>query len=1240
RLRAGDQQFNQQFKFANNIIKTSKYNLLTFIPVNLFEQFQRIANAYFLILLVLQFIPQISSVSWFTTLFPLVFVLTFTAVKDAYDDVQRHISDRSVNNRKSFVVRNGQLVEEPWSKVVVGDVIRMTNNQFVAADLLLLSSSEPHGIAYIETKELDGETNLKTRAALAETEPIGDRLDAIAAFNGEILCEAPNNKLDKFQGQLQWQQKTSPITNENILLRGCILKNTRWGYGLVIFAGKDSKLMRNSGKTTFKRTSLDRFLNILIIGIVVLLLLLCLICCSLCGVWQWFIGRYFTDFLPWESWVPDPATAGPAASIAIISLLNFFSYIILLNTLVPISLYVSVEVIRFVHSMWINFDIRMYFENGENSVGAQARTTTLNEELGQVQYIFSDKTGTLTRNVMTFNKASINGVSYGDLRDPRGNIVEITERTPTLDFSFNPHFEPTFNFYDQSLLDATTNKIPEVREFWLILSLCHTVMPERGEKGALVYQAQSPDEAALTSAARNFGFVFSSRTPTSITIRENEEEVTYEVLCILDFNNERKRMSVVLRTPDGRIKLYCKGADMMVMARLSPRTSSILRDSTVSHMDEFAAIGLRTLCLAYKDIDEQYFEEWNKRQKEAVLDMVNREKRLDELYEEIESDLILVGATAIEDKLQEGVPETIARLKQAGIRIWVLTGDKTETAINIAYSCNLLSDGMKHTVVIDGTKDEEVVAQLDDMEKLFSEVKNNPIDNSKGPKGTVNVAYIHGDEEAGARQAATEENNNDFGIIEETPSPLAKSSGKVAMVINGDSLGYALKLEQTFLELACECDVVICCRVTPLQKAEVVDLVKKNRKAVTLAIGDGANDVSMIKKAHIGVGISGQEGMQAVLSSDFSIGQFKYLERLLLVHGRWSYLRMCTFMRYFFYKNFAFTLTHFWFAFFCGFSAQSVIDQLCIATYNLVFTSLPVIAMGVLDQDVDDETSIKHPQLYSPGQLNRLFNLRVFLYSILHGTISSLVLFFVPYGALYGGTTMNGKDVGDLPVLQFTIFTALIIVVSAQISLETSYWTWINHFFLWASVAVYFLFSFVVFEVLPVSLLDKMGSANSRGVVFRSMQTPHFWFSILLVCIVLLLPVVCNRFLWLTIRPSFSDKLRMKKKTDVTDIPPEDEIELKSYIRRLSSTRKSQRGSVRSGYSFSHSQGYGDLILKGTLFKNPAETVAGKEGRSISAGRLSPVQELSPAAFAEEEPSSSAAFATFDPHDPPERSSH
>ncbi|CAD6194597.1 unnamed protein product [Caenorhabditis auriculariae] len=1230
RLRANNRDYNARFKYADNYIKTSKYNLITFLPQNLFEQFQRIANFYFLVLMCLQFVPQISSISWYSTAIPLVIVLAFSAIKDGYDDVQRHISDRSVNGRKSFVVRDGNLNDEDWSHVKVGDVIRMMSNQFVAADLLLLSTSEPHGICYIETMELDGETNLKTRGAMADTAEMGDDLDAISKFDGEVVCEPPNNKLDKFQGKLIWNRREYPITNDNILLRGCILKNTRWCYGLVVFAGKDTKLMMNSGKSKFKRTSLDRFLNILIMGIVLFLVAMCLICTILCGVWEWTTGRYFTIYLPWDNIVPSPEEQG-SRQIAVISFLMFFSYVILLNTVVPISLYVSVEIIRFIHSMWINYDQKMFYEHGEKSVAAKAHTTTLNEELGQ--------------NIMTFNKCTINGISYGDVYDAHGNPIEVTDsgdegvalsgvlvlhfcfrlvilhvvgefkerigarskellenvgglverqagvvlrqRSEPLDFSWNSSSESNFKFYDSQLLNATRSKKPEVDEFWRLLALCHTVMPER-DKGQLVYQAQSPDEAALTSAARNFGYVFRARTPQSITIEVMGKEEVYQLLCILDFNNERKRMSVVTKNSEGKIRLYCKGADMMIMQRLKSSTSPLLRDSTTTHLSEYANIGLRTLCLAYKDIDPQYFDQWLQRQQDAAVAMERREEKLDAIYEEIEKDMTLIGATAIEDKLQDGVPEAIARLAEANIKIWVLTGDKTETAINIAYSCRLLTDDMKEIVVVDGQTEPEVEVQLKDTRNTFEGLLRSPTPSGK-PR--VEIETIHDDYPENT-VASYDHTPIAFNDHQNEQMDLSASGGGVALVINGDSLAFALgpRLERTFLEVACMCVAVICCRVTPLQKAQVVDLVKRNKKAVTLSIGDGANDVSMIKTAHIGVGISGQEGMQAVLASDYSLGQFRYLERLLLVHGRWSYIRMAKFLRYFFYKNFAFTLTHFWYSFFCGYSAQTVFDAVFIACYNLFFTALPVLAMGALDQDVDDNYSLRYPKLYLPGQFNLFFNMRIFIYSVLHGMFSSIVIFFIPYGAFYDAASASGKDLDDYASLAYTTFTALIVVVTGQIAFDTSYWTAISHFVIWGSLIFYFLLAFLIYEALPASFVAKTSSSISYGVAFKTMATPHFWFSILMVSVVLLLPVMLNRFFWFDTHPSFADH------------------EKKPMFKRTAATRRSMRGSLRSGYAFSHSQGFGELILKGKLFKN-VDNLRGRSAPGKVHPALSSIQE-------------------------------
>ncbi|XP_062558690.1 phospholipid-transporting ATPase ID isoform X3 [Armigeres subalbatus] len=1380
RIRANDREYNTQFKYANNYIKTSKYSILTFLPLNLLEQFQRLANFYFLCLLILQLIPAISSLTPVTTAIPLIGVLMLTAIKDAYDDFQRHMSDSQVNNRRSKALRHGKLVDERWSGVQVGDIIRMDNDQFVAADILLLSSSEPNGLCFIETAELDGETNLKCKQCLVETAVMGNQEDLLWKFNGEIVCEPPNNLLNKFDGTLTWKNQRYALDNDKILLRGCIIRNTQWCYGVVIFAGKDTKLMQNSGKTKFKRTTIDRLLNFIIIGIVFFLLSICGFCTIASAIWEAIVGYKFTIYLPWENIIPKDYLQGAT----IIGCLVFFSYAIVLNTVVPISLYVSVEVIRFAQSFLINWDEKMYYD--KTKTHAKARTTTLNEELGQIQYIFSDKTGTLTQNIMTFNKCSIAGRAYGDVIDLRtGEAVEVSEPTfnsntslllnaeepaghsppqpssvstidnpinmttssntvPTtgsttakagnydyqillqqeqpfppqsvssatrntsnlvasskdttgnrqasslhvrfsshssshetrtkatpihekppdyytaiggtvttygpkksdlsamqdnttttsttttvsttteppcgsntqgvhvtepVDFSFNPEYEPDFRWYDQGLLDAVRADEEHAHNFFRLLALCHTVMPEE-KNGRLEYQAQSPDEAALVSAARNFGFVFRSRAPNSITIEVMGRMEEYQLLSILDFNNVRKRMSVILQRND-TIILYCKGADSVIYDRLGSNQQD-LKARTQEHLNKFAGEGLRTLVLAERRLTKEFFDSWLLRQREAALSLDGREDKLGVIYDEIECDMQLVGVTAIEDKLQDGVPQTIANLQMAGIKIWVLTGDKQETAINIGYSCQLLTDDMLDVFIIDGLTKAEVEQQLRKyMESLRivntyhpttlpkntlnqnSGLTSGPTANggnsgSSGPMieiqnsspPSVSVVTFRWDNRhkytsiGGSEEAPESVNCSNYsdglGKTDTSMSDLDEGAG-VALVINGHSLAHCLQpdMETKFLEIASHCRAVICCRVTPLQKAMVVELIKRSKNAVTLAIGDGANDVSMIKAAHIGVGISGQEGMQAVLASDYSIAQFKFLERLLLVHGRWSYYRMCKFLRYFFYKNFAFTLCHFWYAFFCGFSAQTVFDPMYISVYNLFYTSLPVLALGIFEQDVSDKNSVEYPKLYTPGITNALFNTTEFIRSVLHGIFSSLILFLIPYGTYKDGISPDGYVLNDHMLLGSVVATILILDNTAQIALDTSYWTVFNHIMIWGSLLWYLFLDYFYNYVIGGPYV---------GSLTQAMKEATFWFTTVLTVIVLMVPVLASRFYFVDVFPGLSDKIRAKQRL----------AQLRSRqsndVLRTPSARRARR-SLRSGYAFAHQEGFGRLITSGKIMR-------------------------------------------------------
>uniref|UniRef100_A0A6Q2Z6Z1 Phospholipid-transporting ATPase n=1 Tax=Esox lucius TaxID=8010 RepID=A0A6Q2Z6Z1_ESOLU len=1094
RVRANDREYNEKFQYASNCIMTSKYNVVTFLPVNLFEQFQEVANTYFLFLLILQLIPQISSLSWFTTIVPLVLVLSITAVKDATDDYFRHKSDNQVNNRQSQVVIHGSLQKEKWMNVRVGDIIKLENNQFVAV-------------------------SVSSTLCITTFRKFG------------VVCEPPNNKLDRFCGLLYWRECKYPLNNQNMLLRGCVLRNTEYCYGLVIFAGPDTKLMQNCGRTKFKRTSIDRLMNTLVLWIFCFLVCMGMILAVGNAVWESEVGSLFQSFLDWDL---------PVDNFLFSAFLSFWSYVIILNTVVPISLYVSVEVIRLGHSYFINWDRKMFCT--QCSTAAEARTTTLNEELGQVEYIFSDKTGTLTQNIMSFNKCSINGQAYGRYAHARGCLT--TEEFPRLDFlSFNPLADPDFCFYDNALLESVKLGDPHSQEFFRLLSLCHTVMSEEKKEGELVYKAQSPDEGALVTAARNFGFVFRSRTPGTVTVTELGRSVTYTLLAILDFNNIRKRMSVIVRNPEGRIRLYCKGADTLLFERLHPSNHHLM-NITTDHLNECAGDGLRTLALAYRDLSEEQWEEWSESHRLADRSTDCREDRLAATYEHIEQDMMLLGATAIEDKLQEGVPETIAILSLANIKIWVLTGDKQETAVNIGYSCKMLTDDMTEVFIISGYTVQSVREELREWPSV--EEKQQQCPPPPGPPSSTTLDSI---------------------------------SGEFALVINGHSLAHALEadMEGEFVSTACACRAVICCRVTPLQKALVVEVIKKHKKAVTLAIGDGANDVSMIKTAHIGVGISGQEGIQAVLASDYSFSQFRFLQRLLLVHGRWSYLRMCRFLCYFFYKNFAFTMVHFWFGFFCGFSAQTVYDQYFITLYNIVYTSLPVLAMGIFDQDVPEQRSLEYPKLYEPGQLNLLFNKREFFICIAQGIYTSIVLFFVPYAVLSQASQGTGEPLADYQTFAVTTATALVIVVSVQIALDTGYWTAINHFFVWGSLGTFFSIMLAMHSESLFSIFPKqfhfVGSSQSTLV------QPLVWLTIALATVICIVPVLAFRFLKLDLKPQLSDTLVRQKKRKPAGRGMGG---VRGGVGGMSEGRLGMRGgSRRSGYAFAHQEGFGELITSG-----------------------------------------------------------
>ncbi|XP_004629462.1 probable phospholipid-transporting ATPase VB isoform X2 [Octodon degus] len=1264
--------------YSGNKICTTKYTLLTFLPQNLFEQFHRWANLYFLLLVILNWIPSMEVFHREITMLPLAIVLFIIMVKDGMEDFRRYRFDTEINGSRVQIYerREQSFVPKRWKEVRVGDFVQMQCNEVIPADILLLFSSDPSGICHLETANLDGETNLKQRCVVKGFSQQEGQFQP-EHFHNTIVCEKPNNHLNKFKGYMEHPDQTrTGFGSESLLLRGCTIRNTEVAVGIVIYTGHETKAMLNNSGPRYKRSKIERRMNTDVFFCIGILFLMCL--CGAIGHSLW--NRTFEEHPPFD--VPD--ADGNFLPPALGGFYMFLTMIILLQVLIPISLYVSIELVKLGQVFFLHNDLDLYDE--ESDLPIQCRALNITEDLGQIQYIFSDKTGTLTENKMVFRRCTIMGSEYchqenakrletlkevdsdseewaqyqclsfparrtqrpstmrsqggaQPLRRSQSARVPIQGHSRQRSVGYCDSVQPPVAFSSSIEKDVTPDKnlLTKVRDaalwletlteakpakpshsttssiadFFLALAICNSVMvsttteprqrvtipppnkalgtslekiqqlfqrlklmslsqsfsstapsdtdlgdslgangpitdsdekddasvcsgdystdggyrsstwdqndilgsgsgassdgvmeaPDLGlAKPELCYEAESPDEAALVHAAHAYSFTLVSRTPEQVTVRLPQGIcLTFDVLFTLGFDSVRKRMSVVVRHPLTReIVIYTKGADSTIMDLLEDpacvtdtdlgKKMKKIQARTQKHLDLYARDGLRTLCIAKKVISEEDFQRWAsfRRQAEASLD--NRDELLMETAQHLENQLTLLGATGIEDRLQEGVPDTIAALREAGIQLWVLTGDKQETAVNIAYSCRLLSQ--TDTVYAINTESQETCESI------------------------LNCAL----EEVKQFHQLQKPDHKLFGFRLPSKAPPTASGAAVpdaGLVIDGKTLNVIFQgqLEKKFLELTQHCRSVLCCRSTPLQKSMVVKLVRDKLGMMTLSIGDGANDVSMIQAADIGIGISGQEGMQAVMSSDFAISRFKHLKKLLLVHGHWCYSRLARMVVYFFYKNVCYVNLLFWYQFFCGFSGSTMIDYWQMIFFNLFFTSLPPIIFGILDKDVSAETLLALPELYKNGQNSECYNLSAFWISMMDASYQSLICFFIPY------LTYKGSDI-DVFTFGAPINTASLTTILLHQAMEMKTWTTIHGLVLLGSFLMYFVVS-LLYNAICVTCNSP---TNPYWVMENQLSDPTFYLVCLLTPVVALLP----RYFFLSVQGTYGKSLISK----------------------------------------------------------------------------------------------------------------
>jgi phospholipid-translocating ATPase len=1055
-----------------------------------------------------------------------------------------------------------------WKDARVGDIIRLERDEDIPADIVLLHATGENGLAYIETMALDGETNLKSKQVSTALETC-DSIEGIAACSAELVVEDPNPDLYRFEGRVTVSGgKIMPLTLNEVIFRGCTLRNTPTAIGLVINTGEECKIRRNANHhPKAKKPALEKMANRIVISLVVYVILLSVGCSIGYLLWQRSTEQY-----AW--YLKDAAVKFQEIIIG---------FAIQFNNIIPLALYVSLEIVKIGQVIMLSSDLEMYDEVSDTPAGCN--TNTILENLGQIGYVFSDKTGTLTDNVMKFRKMSIAGTTWlhemdleaGDTgksaprpksRDSSaaqptsliGRLSIAEERTsiasprPTSSALVRrssshwrstgrpDHVQPELNSSDLLGYIRERPESPFAKRairYLLAIALCHTCLPEIRD-GKLEFQSASPDELALVQAARDLGFIVAQRSSQSVTLRlvedGEERDVVYEILDVIEFSSKRKRMSIIVRCPGGKIWLISKGADSTILPRLKmahlafqkasevrksleleqelqrksgarePRNSfggrpsltirrsfgvpmpsptaaiagpsrpltptrtasygeakirrsgddrpqrpaivtrtvsfdvpqrqptqrsllspisrrqqprwdkfafldepDLCDDATIfarcfKHLDEFATEGLRTLLFAHRFLTDDEYRSWKKVFDEASTSLVDRQEQIETVGEMIEQELELIGASAIEDKLQKGVPETIDRLRRANIKIWMLTGDKRETAINIAHSARICQPESE-MFILDVNKGDLEAQLLGIMEEL----------------------------------------QHMADAQSESASFLGSAPGHAVLVVDGHTLSAiepqsddgntSTRLQTLFYNLIPSVDSVICCRASPAQKALLVravrdmtaarrSLFKRTRAGVksvhtplTLAIGDGANDLAMLAEAHVGVGISGKEGLQAARVADYSIAQFRFLGRMLLVHGRWNYARTARFVLATFWKEAFFYLPAVLYQRETGYTGTSIYESWSLTVLNTLFTSLCVVAPGIWEQDLSAETLLAVPELYVFGQRNGGLNMVKYFAWMFAAAAEGLLIWFACWAGygVFGPVRDDGLfALGDL----------------------------------------------------------------------------------------------------------------------------------------------------------------------------------------------------------------------------------
>ena len=1317
---------NAIYKFKDNTITTTKYNIFTFLPKGLLYQFSRLSNVYFLFTAIIQSIPLISPLTSLTAIIPLIFVLGVSMIRELIEDLRRNNYDNLNNEEEVIVFRNNKFVKSFSKTLRQGEIILVYENNNIPADIILIDTGFGEGTCYVETSSLDGEKTLKLKVANKYTQ--GFISNGICAnkgiekyimpkkyfFSGIIKINAPNANLNYINGTfhplfikrgVMIEQDIILTTNE-FLLKGSVLKNTNWIIGIVVYTGMNNKIILNSKKPRLKMSKIEKQLNFYLLFVFGFLIL----CCTECSLYHHF--HYINNKKFYDNFILISNDSNTESFII------FFTYFLLLNTFIPISLIVSVEIIKIIQGIFMEWDILLYSK--WKHCFCSPKSVSIIEELGNVNFIFSDKTGTLTKNQLQFkyciidtkyyeimkiggvrnstknfgirksrrrqnsmntyeiinhqydydrkklsflsenNKIMINKETNNNASNENYIILNNNKQSKTKgitstkidqDLSSKDIIKPKSSnkiLYDKSiysnhqsnnkkskisvnannnsisgvshsinsinnnmtmtiLSNTSNNKMDDnllkdnnytileskneendqsdiirigegyfansennpflkifsykninksnsfnyIHEFWIALALTNECMVKY-EKDDVKYMGSSPDDLELVRAASQQGYKLIETNLDTKTLTIGDKNFTFEILKVLGFSSERRRMSIIVKDKNG-IKLYIKGADCEIIKRLSKRSLKSENYEIISNgLKNFSQKGLRTLMVAFRKINEKDYTSWINKLHEDELNIENKQKMIDRLYDIIENNLTLIGGTVVEDKLQENVPETIKELRAAGIKLWVLTGDKLDTAKNIGYSCNLLSSEQK-LFTLKVMQNDEILVKEDpfkEMNNFFIEfqeyinelvkkynleskyLNNNCNYNFNGTNSFAKNNNIEIVNASNLSENVSEKSNYSSFINFEIFKCLSEKNilEPYSIIIEAPIL-YGLfkddEMTKNFFQIAYHSNTVICCRVSPSQKSQVIQQMKNfNPKAITLAIGDGGNDVSMIMEANIGIGIYGEEGLSAAQASDFAIGEFQLLKRLLFFHGRTNLYRISKMILYFFYKNFIFTMAQFYYSFLCLSSGQTIVDDWYITCYNLIFTALPLCVRAITDSDINlNNKKFAKKNMALLYKENRDNHKSFTFFRLLSNLLEGIIISFIISISTKASDILNHGYNCSLWYISLKSYICILIVVSMNILINSHFISYL----LPLSIGITTVLLFIIF--LLMNHYGFIFNFNSKATIGPSLSSINIYLSISLISFFNFIIDYSKKLTRLYFNNSLSSKLILDKST-------------------------------------------------------------------------------------------------------------